>query len=144
MSRRWRGGQRPAGVVVDEVTAFMPGPVLPAPKHDVELAELREKVSKLRAQLTEEIVRADDADRALDGRDATIREKDRTIARLERELVRARSGVPDARWDGVEREPRAGTEASHWYRIAHELQERNRQLQAANEARDRAPAGWRR
>jgi hypothetical protein len=105
--------------------------------------ELCEQVSRLRAQLTIQIVRADDAERALGGRDDTIRGQSQAIDNLERDLVRAREGQPTAQWNGTAGVPKAGTEAEHWYRVAHELQERLVLLQAANQGYDRAARGGR-
>lgn len=144
MSVEWLRRQRPALAQAAEAPVAVHQQSASKADVDAELAALREKASKLQAQLTEEIVRAHDADRALDSRDATIRDKDRIIASLERALAQARRAVPGTPWDGAEREPLAGTEAAHWHRIAHELQERVLQLQTANEAHDRHAARGRR
>lgn len=150
--RRQRRAQAEAVLDAYVATALTVAPAPEAtpmsePDVDAELAALREEVSKLRAQVAIETVRAVDAERALSNQNTLLDHKDQVIARLRPACAPAdeRRFVPaPAWWDGAEKEPRAGTEAAHWYRIAHGLQERNLQLQKANEAHDRAPAGRRR
>lgn len=142
MSRRW-GGRRAGLVAVDEAPRFMPPAPAPRAEVDAELAALREKTSRLQSLYNAEIRRADELERQLADAHARIAQKDRTNALLERMLAKAREDSPDVPWDGAETEPRAGTEAAHWYRIAHALQKRCEELQEANEGRDRHRAtGW--
>jgi len=145
VSRRWRGA-RPVLAVVDEVAGFRtPDDVdedaavllekSNARNRELcqENEELRARIQQLKDRRDAEMRRADEAGAALVNQNELLDHKDQIIAALRLEVAELHDNHGATCGDAAN--------SQRWRRVAHELQDRVSQLQAANEGHDRAARG---